>query len=74
MWEIWANQLLPKALKSWPKYNKSPNLDTLIVRDQQRDQIGRLFLAFHYSAIGAVGGGQVVSLPSSNLAEDYFIL
>ena len=29
MWEIWANKLLPKALKSCPKYNKSPNLVTL---------------------------------------------
>ena len=25
MWEIWAYQLLPKALKSCPKSNKSPN-------------------------------------------------
>ena len=31
MWEIWANQLLPKALKSGPKSNKSPNLVTLIM-------------------------------------------
>ena len=30
MWEIWANQLLPKDLKSCPKSNKSPNLVTLI--------------------------------------------
>ena len=29
MWEIWANQLLPQALKSCPKSNKSPNLVTL---------------------------------------------
>ena len=29
MWEIWANKLLPKALKSCPKSNKSPNLVTL---------------------------------------------
>ena len=29
MWEIWANLLLPKALKSCPKYKKSPNLVTL---------------------------------------------
>ena len=29
MWEIWANQLLPKALKSCQKSNKSPNLVTL---------------------------------------------
>ena len=29
MWEIWANQLLPKTLKSCPKSNKSPNLVTL---------------------------------------------
>ena len=29
MWEIWANWLLPQALKSCPKSNKSPNLVTL---------------------------------------------
>ena len=29
MWEIWANLLLPKALKSCPKSKKSPNLVTL---------------------------------------------
>ena len=29
MWETWANHLLPKALKSCPKSNKSPNLVTL---------------------------------------------
>ena len=26
MWDIWANQLLLKALKTCPKSNKSPNL------------------------------------------------
>ena len=31
MWEIWAKYLLPKALKSCPKFNKSPNLVTLAV-------------------------------------------
>ena len=30
MWEIWAKQLLPRALKSCPKSNKSPNLVTLL--------------------------------------------
>ena len=29
MWEIWANLLLPKALKSCPKSKKLPNLVTL---------------------------------------------
>ena len=29
MWMIWTNKLLPKALKSCPKSNKSPNLVTL---------------------------------------------
>ena len=29
MWDIWANYLLPKALKSCPKCKKSPNLVTL---------------------------------------------
>ena len=31
MGEIWANQLLPKALKTCPKSNKSPNMVTLIL-------------------------------------------
>ena len=30
MWEIWANSLLPNALKTCPKSNKSPNLVTLV--------------------------------------------
>ena len=30
MWEIWANKLLPKVLKTCPKSNKSPNLVTLV--------------------------------------------
>ena len=33
MWEIWANLLLPKALKSCPKCKKSPNLVTLSTAD-----------------------------------------
>ena len=31
MWEIWANKMLPKALKSCPECKKSPNLVTLVV-------------------------------------------
>ena len=30
MWEIWANKLLPKALKSCTKSKKLPNLATLV--------------------------------------------
>ena len=30
MWEIWANKLLPKALKSCQKSNKSPSLVTVL--------------------------------------------
>ena len=30
MWEIWANYLLPKALKACPKSNKLLNLVTLV--------------------------------------------
>ena len=30
MWDIWAKQLLPKALKTCPKCNKSSNLVTLV--------------------------------------------
>ena len=36
MWEIWANYLLPKALKSCQKSNKSPNLVTLVAYLVQR--------------------------------------
>ena len=32
MWEIWANYLLPKALKRCPKSNKSLNLVTLLLK------------------------------------------
>ena len=31
MWEIWANYLFLKALKSCPNSNKSPNLVTLVM-------------------------------------------
>ena len=34
MGEIGANLLFPKALKSYPKYNKSPNLVTLVAADK----------------------------------------
>ena len=30
MLEIWANEMLPKALKNCPKSNKSPNQVTLV--------------------------------------------
>ena len=35
MWEIWANYLLPKAIKSCPKSNKSPNLVTLFAAEDK---------------------------------------
>ena len=42
MWEIWANLLLPKTLKSCPKSNKSPNLVTLTMTvPQYLSQLGR---------------------------------
>ena len=49
MWEIWANLLLPKALKSCPKSKKSPNLVTLDAAQLQRqlqynDERGKLIL------------------------------
>ena len=34
MWEIWANQLLPKALKRCPKSKKMPDLVTLLANDR----------------------------------------
>ena len=43
MWEIWANLLLPKALKSCPKSNKSPNLVTL---HEERNLTLKHFLSF----------------------------
>ena len=30
MWEIWANKMFPKGLKSCPMSNKLPNLVTLV--------------------------------------------
>ena len=36
MWDIWSNLLLPKALKSCQKSNKSPNLVTL---DKTHDRV-----------------------------------
>ena len=36
MWEISANLLLPKALKSCPNSNKSPNLVTLIAMQSKQ--------------------------------------
>ena len=35
MWDIWAKWLLPQALKSWPKCNKSPNLVTPVVNTKK---------------------------------------
>ena len=40
MWEISANLCLPKALKSWLKSNKSPNLVTLLVSAQLSNKFG----------------------------------
>ena len=42
MWEIWANYLLPRAIKSCPKSNKSPNLVTLLLT--QSDDWKKTFL------------------------------
>ena len=39
MWEIWANQLLPKAFKICPKSNKSPDLVTLVSGEIDRVSI-----------------------------------
>ena len=47
MWEIWANLLLPKALKSCPKSNKSPNLVTLTMTKGRRHHAINLFKAVH---------------------------
>ena len=35
MWEIGANYMLPKALKTCPKSNKSPNLVTLMLNPKK---------------------------------------
>ena len=48
MGEIWANKLLPKALKSCPKSNKSPDLVTLEVSRTKRNvfttEVGHILL------------------------------
>ena len=36
--EIWPNYLLPKAIKSCPKSNKSPNPVTLPVREDESER------------------------------------
>ena len=44
MWEIWADYLLPKALKSCPKSNKLPNLVTLDDTVNNGQHLSWLFL------------------------------
>ena len=44
MWEIWANSLLLKALKSSPKSNKLPNLVTLFVTPYNRVEVVALII------------------------------
>ena len=48
MCEIWAIELLPKALKSCPKSNKSANLVTLVEMDVNT----KLFLNLGFGADG----------------------
>ena len=54
MWEIWANLLLPKALKSCTKSNKSPNLVTLLecpsLSQQESMLLPRLFCSLVLSS------------------------
>ena len=54
MWKIRANQLLPKALKSCPKSNKSPNLVTL-VGSRRRNH---LVSGYHLINLGIVDARQ----------------
>ena len=42
MWEIWANLLLPKGLKSCPKSNKSPDLVTLYIIKMVRPMLQKV--------------------------------
>ena len=42
MWENWANKLLPKALKSYLKSNKSPNLVTLLLWGLHSEWLGKM--------------------------------
>ena len=53
MWEIWAIKLLPVALKTCPKSNKSPNLFTLIpllssIDGNDCNIVDELYLQFTY--------------------------
>ena len=41
MWENWANKLLPKALKSYLKSNKSPNWVTLATTTKNQSSVWR---------------------------------
>ena len=48
MWEIRANKMLPKALKSCPECKKSPNLVTLVTSPdtfspQEREKVDKMF-------------------------------
>ena len=56
MWEIWANLFLPKALKSCPKSNKSPDLVTLLGfnYDCPPKKLANLFLAILSIKISAL--------------------
>ena len=72
MWKVWANYLLPKALKTCPKFYKSPNLVTMITLEMHS--------RWDLPNCGAVDGARVTApiLGLSSLTDssfrDFFVL
>ena len=65
MWEIWANSMLSKALKSCPKSNKLPNLVTLNKNNKDRSRMSRIILLCGRAA--AIAHWIRLRLPSCHL-------
>ena len=60
MCKIWENQLSPKALKSYPKNSKSPNLVTLAIHHIQDVKCGQCYKhsrIVNHDIIGKIGHG-----------------
>ena len=64
MCKIWANELLPKALKRCPKSNKSPNLVTLNCRVHSLKLYKYGRTKYHFAK--SVGGGGAASASSDD--------
>ena len=66
MWKIWANLLLPKALKSCPKLKKLPNLVTLTVTKAKLNKMHR------YIHKSIVYFPNIVVRPSTSILQTQF--